>query len=140
MFTTIVYGVIDILWNIGPGRIMYEVIHANNGTDLSFQKAFTDIGASEGISFLVFFILIALANVQFVIVPAIKARSVGKAAFSGFLLGCAAYATYIIPIYGMVKTWPLILVPIDIFIGGMLSLVTASIIVAVRLRQLKRSI
>ena len=47
---------------------------------------------------------------------------------NSFVLGCAAYATYIVPIYVTLETWPTALVPIDILIGGLLSLITSTVI------------
>lgn len=56
---------------------------------------------------------------------------------NSFVLGCAAYATYIVPIFLAISTWPGILVPIDILIGGLLSLLTSTIVTyaALRLRK-----
>ena len=49
---------------------------------------------------------------------------------NSFVLGCAAYATYIIPIYLNISTWPTALIPIDILIGGLLSLITSTVVTA----------
>ena len=51
------------------------------------------------------------------------------------MLGCAAFATYIVPIYLIIATWFRILVPVDILIGGLLSLITSTAIAYVTLRR-----
>ena len=58
---------------------------------------------------------------------------------NSFVLGCAAYATYIVPIFLMIETWPTILVPVDILIGGLLSLITSTLVTAAALRLRSRS-
>ena len=72
--------------------------------------------------------LIALGNSYLAIEPAVKERSLHRAMKNAFVLGCAAYATYIVPIFLMMSTWPGILVPIDILIGGLLSLITSTVV------------
>ena len=54
---------------------------------------------------------------------------------NGFLLGCAAYATYIVPIFISIRNWPAALIPIDILIGGLLSLATSGIVTWWALRR-----
>ena len=44
-------------------------------------------------------VLAALGNSYLAIEPALKENSLGKAMRNSFVLGCAAYATYIVPIY-----------------------------------------
>ena len=76
---------------------------------------------------LAFLLLIALANSYLAIEPAVKENSLRRAVQNSFVLGCAAYATYIVPIFLMMSTWPAILVPVDILIGGLLSLITSTV-------------
>ena len=57
---------------------------------------------------------------------------------NSFVLGCAAYATYIVPTFVAIANWPAILIPIDILIGGLLSLVTSTIVTSIALRRKKR--
>ena len=77
------------------------------------------------LALLVFLLLIALGN-SYLAIEAVR---------HGFVLGCAAYATYIVPIFITFAMWPGILVPIDILIGGLLSLITSTVITYVALRR-----
>ena len=76
-------------------------------------------------------------NSHLAIEPALRENSLRKAMLNSFILGCAAYATYSIPIFVMIAKWPVPLVPIDIIIGGCLSLATSTIVTAVALRLRK---
>lgn len=135
----VVYAVIDIGWNLSPIALgMYERFYEDSGNNVlfdSFGKQPDTWGGSELFSLLVFLLLIALANSYLAIEPAVKERSLRKAMQNSFVLGCAAYATYIVPIYLNLATWPGILVPIDILIGGLLSLITSTVVTYVSLRR-----
>ena len=137
-----IYAIIDILWNfLIAFPFLYDPIHQANGTDLSFQRALPEAGILGIVGIVAFFLLIGYANARFAIAPALESRSVGKAALNGFILGCAAYATFAAPFYLQVDTWPFVLVPIDILIGGFLSVATSGIITAIvlRLRPMRQS-
>ena len=135
----LVYAVIDIVWNISPIALgMYESLYEASGNDElfdSFGKQPDTWGGAEVIALLAFFSLIAFANSHFAIEPAVREKNLRKAAQNSFILGCAAYATYIVPIFVAISTWPFILVPIDILIGGVLSLITSTAITYVTLRR-----
>lgn len=134
----IVYAVIDVVWNISPiARGMYERLHEASGNDWSFGKSMDTWGGVEMASLLVFFLLIAFGNSYLAIEPAIRENSLRRAMTNSFVLGCAAYATYIVPVFVAIANWPPALVPIDILIGGLLSLITSTIVVAVSLRLQK---
>ena len=94
-------------------------------------------GGAQLLALLAFLGLIALGNSYLAIEPAVKENSLLKAIKNSFVLGCAAYATYIVPIFLMLKTWPTILVPVDILIGGLLSLITSTVVTYVVLRRRK---
>ena len=132
----VVYAVIDVAWNVSPIALgMYARIHAAADSPLEeIGKSPMTWGASEGLAILAFFALIALANSRFAIEPALRENSIGIAMRNSALLGCAAYATYIVPIYMSIANWPGVLVPIDIIIGGLLSLITSTAIVWLTLR------
>ena len=138
----LVYTVIDVGWNISPiARNMYESLYEASGNNTlfdSFGKQMDTWGGGEILSLLAFLLLIAFANSYLAIEPAVRENSLRRAIQNSFVLGCAAYATYIVPIFLMLSTWPSILVPIDILIGGLLSLITSGIVTAVTLRM-KRS-
>ena len=108
----LVYAVIDIVWNISPIALgMYESLYEASGNDElfdSFGKQPDTWGGPEIIALLAFFSLIAFANSRFAIEPAVKERNLRKAAQNSFILGCAAYATYIAPIFVAISTWPFI--------------------------------
>ena len=138
----LVYTVIDVGWNISPiARNMYESLYEASGNNTlfdSFGKQMDTWGGGEILSLLAFLLLIAFANSYLAIEPAVRENSLRRAIQNSFVLGCAAYATYIVPIFLMLSTWPSVLVPIDILIGGLLSLITSGIVTGVTLRM-KRS-
>lgn len=134
----IIYAVIDIAWNFSPIAVgMYARFHEASGSPLSDIQR--DNLNSIGFVFagIVFFALIAYANSRFAIEPALRERSVRLAMVNSAVLGCAAYATYIVPVFLIIRDWPGALVPIDIIIGGLLSLITSTIVTAVALRLRK---
>ena len=134
----IIYAVIDIAWNFSPIAVgMYARFHEASGSPLSDIQR--DNLNSIGFLFagIIFFALIAYANSRFAIEPAIRERSVRLAMVNSAVLGCAAYATYIVPVFLIIRDWPGALVPIDIIIGGLLSLITSTIVTAVALRLRK---
>lgn len=132
----VVYAVIDMAWNISPPAVaMYASLHEASGNNWSFGKPMDTWGGVELVAVFVFFALIAFANSHLVIGPAIQERDLQQAMKNGFLLGCAAYATYIVPTFISIKNWPAALVPIDILIGGLLSLATSAIVTWWALRR-----
>ena len=137
----LVYTVIDVGWNLSPiARNMYESLYEASGNNTlfdSFGKQMDTWGGGEILSLLAFLLLIAFANSYLAIEPALRENSLRRAIQNSFVLGCAAYATYIVPIFLMLSTWPSILVPIDILIGGLLSLITSGIVTGVTLRMKK---
>ena len=135
----VVYAVIDIGWNVSPiATGMYERLYDASGNDVlldEFGRQPETWGAAQGLALLAFLGLIALANAYLAIEPALRENSLQRAMKNSFVLGCAAYATYIVPIFLILSTWPGILVPIDIFIGGLLSLITSTVVTYVTLRR-----
>ncbi len=134
----IIYAVIDIAWNFSPIAVgMYARFHEASGSPLSDIQRDNLNGIGFIIAGIIFFALIAYANSRFAIEPAIRERSVRLAMVNSAVLGCAAYATYIVPVFLIIRDWPGALVPIDIIIGGLLSLITSTIVTAVALRLRK---
>ena len=135
----VVYAVIDIGWNVSPiATGMYERLYDASGNDVlldEFGRQPETWGAAQGLALLAFLGLIALANAYLAIEPALRENSLQRAMKNSFVLGCAAYATYIVPIFLILSTWPGVLVPIDILIGGVLSLVTSTVVTYVTLRR-----
>ena len=135
----VVYTVIDVGWNASPiARSMYDSLYEKSGNKElfdSFGRQMDTWGGIEILALLAFLVLIALANGYLAIEPALKENSLRKAMKNSFVLGCAAYTTYIVPIFLMLSTWPSILVPIDILIGGLLSLITSTVVTYVTLRR-----
>ena len=135
----VVYTVIDVGWNLSPiATGMYKTLYDESGnTELldTFGRPMDTWGGAQFLSLLAFLALIALANSYLAIEPALKERSLRRAMQNSFVLGCAAYATYIVPIYLMMSTWPTLLVPVDILIGGLLSLITSTVVTYVALRR-----
>ncbi len=88
----VVYLVIDVAWNMSPPAVaMYASLHEASGNDWSFGKPMETWGGVEMVGLLVFFALIALANSQLAIGPAIQERNLQRAMRNGFLLGSASY-------------------------------------------------
>ena len=134
------YAVIDVVWHMFPFvNAMYVSLREASGlgSDWSFGKEMSTWGGVEFVALLVFFLLIGLANSHLAIEPALRDNSLRKAMLNSFILGCGAYATYSVPIFVMIAKWPVPLVPIDIIIGGCLSLATSTIVTAVALRLRK---
>ncbi|MCY3657177.1 MAG: DUF2177 family protein [Chloroflexi bacterium] len=135
----VVYTVIDVGWNISPIAVgMYERLYDASGNDVlldRFGREPDTWGVEQGLALLAFLGLIALANTYLAIEPALRENSLSRAMKNSFVLGCAAYATYIVPIFLILSTWPGVLVPIDILIGGILSLITSTVVTYVTLRR-----
>ena len=135
----LVYTIIDVGWNLSPIALsMYDNLHESSGSQEirdMFGKAPETWGGGEILALLVFLLLIAFGNSYLAIEPAIRQKSLMVAVRNSFVLGCAAYATYIVPIFVAFTSWPGILVPIDILIGGLLSLITSTVITYVALRR-----
>ena len=135
----LVYAVVDVVWNLLPPVMgMYTKLHEAAGSPRELVGKPPDTwGGVEILSLLVFFLLIAFANSYLAIEPAIKENNLFKAVKNSLALGCAAYATYIVPLFVSTANWPAALVPIDIIIGGCLSLITSTVVTAVALRMQK---
>ncbi|MXZ47065.1 MAG: DUF2177 family protein [Chloroflexi bacterium] len=135
----VVYTVIDVGWNVSPiATGMYERLYDASGNDVlldQFGREPDTWGVEQGLALLAFLGLIALANTYLAIEPALREGSLSRAMKNSFVLGCAAYATYIVPIFLILSTWPGVLVPIDILIGGILSLITSTVVTYVTLRR-----
>ena len=137
----VIYMVIDVVWNVLPTTLsMYESLYEATGNQKmldEFGRQPETWGGEVILAVLVFMILIGFANFYLAIEPALRKNDLLTAVKNSFVLGCAAYATYIVPIYMSIKTWPGALVPIDILIGGCLSLITTTIVTyaTIRIRQ-----
>lgn len=132
----VVYTVIDMAWSLSPPAVaMHASLHEASGNDWSFGKPMQTWGGVEFAGLVVFFALIALANSHLAIGPAIRERSLQRALRNGFVLGCAAYATYAVPLFMSIANWPAALMPIDILTGGLLSLATSGIVTWWALRR-----
>ena len=130
----LIYTIIDVGWNLSPiATGMYERLYDASGNKEMFDafgRQMDTWGGVEIIAILAFLLLIAFGNSYLAIEPALKDGSLLIAVKNSFVLGCAAYATYIIPIYLQISTWPAALIPIDILIGGLLSLITSTVVTA----------
>lgn len=132
----VVYTVIDMAWSMSPpAGAVYARLHEASGNDWSFGKPMDSWGGIEIVALLVFFALIALANSHLAIGPAVRERNLQRAVKNEFVLGCAAYATYSVPLFCSIANWPAALVPIDTLTGGLLSLATSTIVTWWALRR-----
>ena len=106
----VVYAVIDIGWNVSPiATGMYERLYDASGNDVlldEFGRQPETWGAAQGLALLAFLGLIALANAYLAIEPALRENSLQRAMKNSFVLGCASYATYIVPIFLIPRRGP----------------------------------
>ena len=86
---------------------------------------------------LVFFILIAYANLVLSILPAIKKKNIFIALHNGFTLGIVAYATFAFPLAWSIKNYPIALAFIHVFTGGLFSLITSGLTTWIYLKKNK---
>ena len=84
---------------------------------------------------LLFYAIYIVGVSYFVIVPALESGSLGKSAFSGFLFGLVAYATWDLTNLAVLKDFPSSIVPIDMAWGAIATMVT-SIVTFVIVRAL----
>ena len=141
VFAFVVYVIIDVGWNVSPpARNMYASLHEASGNPMpwSYGKEMATWGGMEIIAVVVFFLLIAFANSRLAIEPAVRDNDLGIAVRNSAVLGAAAYATYIGPLFMTMANWPAALIPIDIAIGALLSLITSTVVTGLTLRR-KRS-
>ena len=139
----VIYIVIDVGWNISPiATGMYKNLYDASGNTAmldQYGRQMDTWGGGEIAAVLLFMILIGFANAYLAIEPALRKNDLLTAVKNSVVLGCAAYATYIVPIFLNIKTWPGVLVPIDIIIGGCLSLITSTLVTYVALRLRARA-
>ena len=120
----LVFGLLDFLWLGTIGRPLY---HERMGEWLAPKP---NMPAA-----LLFYAIYIVGVSYFVIVPALEAGSLGKAAFSGFLFGLVAYATWDLTNLAVLKDFPSSIVPIDMAWGAIATMVT-SIVTFVIVRAL----
>ncbi|HRA44918.1 MAG TPA: DUF2177 family protein [Phycicoccus sp.] len=120
----LVFGLLDFLWLGTIGRPLYQ---ERMGEWLAPKPNMT--------AALLFYAIYIVGVSYFVIVPALEAGSLGKAAFSGFLFGLVAYATWDLTNLAVLKDFPSSIVPIDMAWGAIATMVT-SIVTFVIVRAL----
>ena len=74
---------------------------------------------------ILFYLLYLVGLTYFVLVPALDAGSLGKAALSGFLFGLVAYATWNLTNLAVLKDFPSSIVPIDMAWGSLATMTTS---------------
>ena len=72
-----------------------------------------------------FYLLLSFGVFVLAAYPGYRARSIVRAALSGFLLGLVAYGTYDLTNMATLSNWPLIVTEVDILWGGIVSSLTA---------------
>lgn len=70
---------------------------------------------------IVFYLLFIAGILVFVVVPGLKAGSMGATVLRGALFGLIAYATYDLTNLATVKSWPIIVTVVDMVWGAVLS-------------------
>jgi len=110
----VVFGLLDFLWLGKVGRPLYD---ARMGDWLAAKPNMT--------AAILFYLLYLVGLTYFVLVPALDAESLGKAALSGFLFGLVAYATWNLTNLAVLKDFPSSIVPIDMAWGSLATMTTS---------------
>lgn len=110
----VIFGLLDFLWLGKVGRPLYD---ARMGDWLAPKPNMT--------AALLFYGLYLVGISYFVVVPALESGSLGKAAFSGFLFGLIAYATWDLTNLAVLKDFPSSIVPIDMAWGALATMATS---------------
>lgn len=110
----VVFGLLDFLWLGKVGRPLYA---ARMGDWLAAKPNMT--------AAILFYLLYLVGLTYFVLVPALDAGSLGKAALSGFLFGLVAYATWNLTNLAVLKDFPSSIVPIDMAWGSLATMTTS---------------
>lgn len=110
----VVFGLLDFLWLGKVGRPLYD---ARMGDWLAARPNMT--------AAILFYLLYLVGLTYFVLVPALDAGSLGKAALSGFLFGLVAYATWNLTNLAVLKDFPSSIVPIDMAWGSLATMTTS---------------
>ena len=127
------YIFIDVAYNLAIGlKIDHYFLEKANILDIYYEQP------KHLYLLLVFFILIAIANVELVVKNAVAKKSIAIALKHGFLLGATAYATLALPLAWSIKSYPLELPVVHIITGGIFSLFTSGFTTWVILRSTKK--
>ena len=118
----LIYTIIDFFYQFTIGLKLDGWILQQAGISTIFNEQPAYIS-----TILLFFILIAYANLVLVIEPSIEKKNISRAFYHGFLLGITAYATYSLPQLWLIKNYPPLLSPIHILSGGIFSFFTSGI-------------
>jgi uncharacterized membrane protein len=73
---------------------------------------------------IIFYLLFIAGLLVFVVVPGLKAGSLGATIFRGALFGLITYATYDLTNLATIKNWPLTVTIVDMIWGAVLSTLT----------------
>ena len=128
----LVYVVIDVLYYIIAGLKIDNYFYTQAGILGIFYTE-----PHHVYLFLVFFLLIAYANLALAIIPAVKEKQLSIALKNGLLLGLTAYSTFAMTLIWSIKDFPFLLGLLHIAIGGILSLATSGITTWLVLRKEK---
>ncbi len=102
LFIIVFYFVIDVIYQVAFGINFNETQYENAGIDEIFADPPRHLYL-----FVVFFVLIALANLVLVVRPSIAQASIANAAKKGALLGLTAYGTLATTITWTIADFPL---------------------------------
>ncbi len=108
--TFIVFMGIDLIWLGFVARKLY--VH--------YLGSFLRTPPNWPIAF-IFYILFIIGLIVYAIEPAIIAKDLKKALYSGAMFGFFTYMTYDLTNLATIKDWPIAIVPIDIIWGITLS-------------------
>ena len=124
------YFIVDVLYNVLVGMKIDAYYYEKSGIIDIYA-----LSPQAPVLFVLFFIIIGLANVVLVIQPSISVRSVSRALSHGFLLGVTAYGTFALPCAWSIKNYPLMLAFIHIVGGGVFSMVASGLTTYLDLRR-----
>lgn len=116
IIVAVVFFIIDMIWLQGIMKKFY----ANNLR--AFMQANPNLVAAA-----VFYLLYPIGIVVFSNIPGFESQRLDKTLMLGFFLGVIAYATYDLTNLAVLKNWPVNIVIIDIFWGGVVTMLSAGV-------------
>ncbi len=118
----VVYFIVDVTYQVAFGIQFAQGAQEEAGIREIFA---TDI--QNPVLILIWFAIMTIAIVKLAVEPAVKEKSIKKAAFKGLLLGITAYATLALPNGWSLANYPISLI-LEVIMEGVLFAPIASII------------
>jgi len=116
LLTLVVFLAIDGVWLGVVARNLY-------GKYLGYLMAPKTVWPAA----VLFYLLYVVGVLVFAVLPGLQARSLGRAAALGALLGLIAYATYDLTNLATVKAWPVLITVVDLIWGAVLTAAVSAV-------------